>query len=57
MSIETIDVTPTWLGILPGLIAIIESEPTPTVRNIAMIEFRRMARLADQYVESQKEGT
>lgn len=44
-----IDMTPTWLGILPLLLAALENG-TAEGRNAAMTELRRMAQLADRYV-------
>lgn len=52
--VETIDVTPTWSGILGMLITLIENG-SPEGRATAIDEMRKMARLADLYVTSQKE--
>jgi hypothetical protein len=46
----TIDLTPTWVGILPALLAVIESG-TPEGRRDAIKELRNMARAADQWNE------
>lgn len=43
----TIDLTPTWRGILPALIAIYEHGD----RQTAIDELTKMANLADQYNE------
>jgi hypothetical protein len=43
---QTIDLTPTWRGILPALLAIYESGD----RQTAIDEMVRMANLADKYV-------
>lgn len=48
---ETIDLTPTWSGILPGLLAVLTHGETVEARRAAEIELRRMARLADGFVE------
>ena len=47
---KTIDATPTWEGILPALLAVIESGTTVEARNNAMAELHRIAQLADEYV-------
>lgn len=48
--VETIDVTPTWQGILPGLIAIVRNGETVEAQKTAEAELRKMARLADAHV-------
>ena len=55
MTTQTIDVTPTWQGILPALLALLQSDNLKS-REIAESELRRMAGLADGYVEIQKAG-
>jgi hypothetical protein len=50
---KTIDLTPTWEGILPALLAIIQNGKTEG-RAIALAELRRMAQLADAYVAERK---
>lgn len=50
MTIESIDMTPTWLGILPALIAIVEDGETVEAHKTAEEELRRMAGLADAHV-------
>lgn len=52
-SVQTIDITPTWQGILPSLLLLLQSDDYKA-RNIAESELRRMAGLADGYVELQK---
>lgn len=42
-----VDVTPTWSGILPALLALLEM---PQTRQTAMDELTRMAHLADKQV-------
>ncbi len=50
---ETIDVTPTWSGILPALLTVY-SDGNKDGKQIAIEELKRMAELADLYVKSQK---
>ena len=52
---KTVDLTPTWQGILPALLDLVRSDNYKT-REIAERELRRMAGLADGYVEIQKAG-
>lgn len=44
--IGTIDITPTWLEILPSLLAVLDTSG----RDVAKRELQRMAQLADLYV-------
>jgi len=46
-GVKTIDLTPTWAGILPGLIAALQ-DGTATGQKIAREELAKMARLADE---------
>jgi hypothetical protein len=55
MTKKTVDLTPTWQGILPALLALYQSEFHKN-REIAESELRRMAGLADGYVEAQRAG-
>jgi hypothetical protein len=55
MSTQTIDVTPSWEGVLPYLITIIENGSFEGHR-LAREELHRMARLADLAVRMKKEG-
>lgn len=50
MATEYIDMTPTWVGVLPILMAALE-DATPEGKEIARQELYRMADLADRYVE------
>jgi len=50
---KTVDVTPTWQGILPALLTLLQSD-NPKSRQVAESELRRMAGLADGFVESQR---
>lgn len=50
---RVIDCTPTWSGILPALLAVLNSG-TAEGRQLAKAELARMAGLADLYVESAK---
>lgn len=52
----TIDITPTWSGILPALIAIVENGETVEAHKTAEAELRKMADLADRYVAAVKAG-
>jgi hypothetical protein len=53
---ETIDMTPTWAGLLPVLIHLSVNGTTIESRAMATSELARMANLADLYVTSQKEN-
>ena len=55
MTTKTVDLTPTWQGILPALLDLVRSDNYKT-REIAERELRRMAGLADGYVEAQRAG-
>lgn len=48
-KIGTIDLRPTWVGILPSLLILVE-DGNSTGRATAINELQRMARLADAYV-------
>jgi hypothetical protein len=56
MTTQTIDLTPTWRGILPVLIALIE-KGNAEGRKAAVDDLERMATIADTYVKQQKEKT
>ena len=56
-EVQTIDVTPTWSGILSTLLVIYRDAETAEGRKMAVIELQRMAALADKYVEEHKEDT
>lgn len=49
MTTKTVDVTPTWQGILPALLDLIKSD-NPEVRELAEAEMYRMARSADRMI-------
>lgn len=51
-KIGTIDLTPTWSGILPTLIALMV-DGNEKGRITALGELQKMAQLADRYVTSQ----
>ena len=53
---KTIDLTPTWSGLIDTLIELRESGTTAEARQIADEELRKMAKVADLYVELQKKG-
>lgn len=50
---KTIDVTPSWSEILPALLVLLESG-TPESKAFAKKELKRMAALADSYVETRR---
>ena len=50
-QLKTIDLTPSWSGILPALLLIYENGD----RAVAVDELRKMARLADAQVAAEKE--
>lgn len=52
---KTVDLTPTWQGILPALLDLVRSDNLKS-RQLAASELRRMAGLADGYVEAQRAG-
>ena len=51
---ETVDLTPTWSGILPALIAILRNGETVEAQKTAEDELAKMARLADAFVEARR---
>jgi len=55
MTTQTVDLTPTWQGILPALLDLLKSD-NPKSRQLAESELRRMAGLADGYIDSLKAG-
>ena len=55
MTTQTVDLTPTWQGILPALLDLLKSD-NPKSRQLAESELRRMAGLADGYIESLRAG-
>ena len=52
----TIDITPTWAGILPLLLAVIV-DGTPEGKKHAIAELQRMADAADKFNQLAKETT
>jgi len=55
-EVEYIDLTPTWLGILPAMLDVIRNGTTFEARADIEREFVRMARIADKYVALVKAG-
>jgi hypothetical protein len=53
--VETIDLTPTWSGLLPLFLTAMEIG-TDDAKSAARTELERMAKLADAYVESMREA-
>ncbi len=47
---RSIDITPTWTGILPALIRVLEDTKDADARQTVIEELRNMARAADLYV-------
>ena len=45
----TIDLTPTWEGVLPALLAVVERSRTASAQREAYAELTRMAKLADGF--------
>lgn len=56
MSKQTIDVTPTWSGILPAMILVLQNSDSKEGQKVVMEELKRMAEQADAYVQSVKTG-
>jgi len=46
---RTVDITPTWAGLVTFLVHVIENSETRTGRDNAVAELRRMAEAADQW--------
>ena len=55
MTSKTVDLTPTWQGILPALLDLLKSD-NPKSRQLAESELRRMAGLADGFIEAAREA-
>jgi len=53
---ETIDMTPSWEGLLPVLVHLAAHGETSDSRKVASDELTRMAKLADLYVAERKEN-
>lgn len=53
MTVQYIDMTPSWEGILPYLLTIMR-DGTMEGRRMAREELQRMAKLADRYAETQR---
>jgi len=54
MPTKTFDITPTWSGILPVLVAALQNG-TAEGQLMAMEELKRMAKLADSHVQNKSE--
>lgn len=50
MTTKTVDITPTWSGILPALLTLLHSE-NAEARFVAQKELERMARLTDKLID------
>ena len=53
-SLRTFDLTPTWAGCFPALFGIAVSGSSDQGRIYARSELKRMARIADEYIEHVK---
>lgn len=53
MTVQYVDMTPSWEGLLPYLLTIIQ-DGSWEGQKLAREELRRMAKLADRYVETQR---
>lgn len=53
--LKTIDCTPTWEGILPIILNVLE-DGSEKVKDDMKKELKRMAQIADKYVELQKQN-
>lgn len=51
MTVKTVDLTPSWSGLLPLLLAMLD---TPQTRDTALDELLKMARVADAHVALSK---
>lgn len=54
-KVGTIDMTPTWKGLVPFFVLAIETG-TPEGRKVAIEELTRMAGIADEYVSLVKKS-
>lgn len=52
-KVGTVDMTPTWRGLMPALVAAIENG-TPAGRQIAIDELNRLANFADNAIAADK---
>jgi hypothetical protein len=50
----TIDITPTWRGIVPALVEVASKGETAEGRKMAMDELLRLADIADHFIIEQK---
>jgi len=50
-----VDVTPTWQGLVPSLVALIERGDYKG-RKVAVDEFNKIAKLADEVIRLKKQG-
>ena len=56
MESKTVDMTPTWEGILPAILALLADGVKAETRGVAIAELERMAKLADLYVQLTQGG-
>lgn len=55
-KVEVIDITPTWSDLITPLVFLAIDGETPSAKRHAWEELKKMAALADKYVELQKQG-
>lgn len=55
METKTIDITPTWSGLLRSFLLVLETTDKQDVRDEIMRELTRMASLADKFVAAEKQ--
>ncbi len=53
----SINITPTWSGLLPAMIAILQDSDNDKAKSEIKQAFKRMARAADMAVERAKQET
>lgn len=55
---KTVDLTPTWSGILPALVAVLQNEDARfESREFVLAELDRMAKYADEWINWQRQIT
>ncbi len=55
ITMETIDLTPTWAGLMPALVEIAANGTTAEGRQQAMAELMRLAKIVDEMNEKAKQ--
>ena len=54
--VDTVDMTPTWEGLMPGLLHVVANGSTAKGREAARDEIMRLARNMDRMIADQKKG-